>query len=85
VFSRFDFSAQEMEMSSDERKTITETEVPRLLTTKQLSEKTGIAYWRMLELVAKGKAPPHMRVGQTLRFPEDSVLRWIREQTNQAP
>ena len=33
------------------------------------------------ELVAKGEAPPHMRVGQTLRFPEDGVVQFIREQS----
>ena len=59
-----------------------ESKVPRLLTTKQLSKQTGIAYWRLLELVAKGKGPRHMRVGQTLRFPEDGVVAWIDEQTN---
>ena len=59
-----------------------ESKVPRLLTAKALSEETGIAYWRVLELVKQGKGPRVMRVGQTLRFPEDGVLEWIAEQTN---
>jgi excisionase family DNA binding protein len=57
--------------------------VPRLLTTKQLAEATGIPRWRLFELVRQGKAPPHMRVGNTLRFPVDGVVEWIARQTNQ--
>lgn len=57
-----------------------EEKIPRLLTTKQLSDRTGIPCWRIYELVAKGKAPPHMRVGSPLRFPEDGVVAWIVEQ-----
>jgi predicted DNA-binding transcriptional regulator AlpA len=60
----------------------TETRVPKLLTVRQLHEATGLATWRIYEMVAKGEAPPHMRVGQTLRFPEDGVVQFIREQSN---
>lgn len=59
-----------------------EARVPRLLTTTQLAEATGIARWRLFELVKQGKAPPHMRLGNTLRFPEDGVVAWIAEQTS---
>jgi predicted DNA-binding transcriptional regulator AlpA len=52
-----------------------------LLTAKQLAKLTGLAYWRVLQLVAAGKAPPHMRVGNTLRFPQDAAVGWIREQS----
>lgn len=59
-----------------------EAKVPQLLTTKQLSEQTGIAYWRLLELVKRGGGPPVMRIGNTLRFPIDGVVAWIAEQSN---
>ena len=63
-------------MSSD-------SNVPRLLTTKQLAEATGIPRWRLFELNAQGKGPRSMRIGKTLRFPEDGVLQWITEQSSQ--
>lgn len=56
--------------------------VPRLLTTKELSDATGLPRWRIFELIAEDKAPRHMRIGKTYRFPEDSVVLWIDEQTN---
>ncbi len=52
----------------------------RLLTTKQLAEALGVPRWRVFELVAQGKGPPHFRVGKTLRFPETAVAEWIRSQ-----
>ena len=55
--------------------------IPRLLTTKQLAEMTGIPRWRVFELVAQGKGPPHLRIGKTYRFPADQVCAWIREQS----
>jgi predicted DNA-binding transcriptional regulator AlpA len=60
-----------------------EVKVPRLLTTRELSERTGLARWRLFELVAKGLGPRVMRVGNTLRFPEDGVVQWINEQSSQ--
>jgi excisionase family DNA binding protein len=56
--------------------------VPKLLTTRQLSEALGIPRWRIHEMVAQGKAPPHLRVGRTLRFAEDAVVKWIEQQSN---
>ncbi len=61
--------------------TDSEGRVPRLLTTKELSERTGLARWRVFELVARGKGPRFMRIGKTLRFPEDGVAQWINEQS----
>jgi excisionase family DNA binding protein len=52
----------------------------RLLTTRELSKLTGLAYWRVLQLVAAGKAPPHMRIGNTLRFPQSGVEEWISKE-----
>jgi excisionase family DNA binding protein len=62
-------------MSSDVR-------VPKLLTTRQLAEATGIPRWRIHELCAQGKGPPFLRVGRTLRFAEDAVVQWIQDQSN---
>ncbi|MGZ3331909.1 MAG: helix-turn-helix transcriptional regulator [Gemmatimonadaceae bacterium] len=59
-----------------------EEKIPKLLTTTQLAEATGVSRWRIFELCRQGKAPPHMRVGNTLRFPEPGVLAWIAEQCN---
>ena len=61
-----------------------EVRVPRLLTTRQLAELTGLPRWRVFELIAQGKAPPHLRIGKTYRFPADAVADWIREQTQRA-
>lgn len=58
--------------------------VPRLLTTRQLAEQTGLPLWRVHELVSRGDGPPHMRIGRTLRFPVDGVVEWIREKTGNA-
>ena len=56
--------------------------VPKLLTVRELSQATGIPTWRLYELVAQGKAPPHLRIGKTFRFPEDGVVKWIHDQTS---
>ena len=55
----------------------TDDEKMRLLTARELARLTTIPYWRVLELVRCGKGPPHMRVGNTLRFPQDGVVQWI--------
>lgn len=69
---------------------VPDKEKMRLLTTRELSRLTGLARWRIFALVAEadrkpedaGKAPPHFRVGRTLRFPQSGVVEWIlREQT----
>lgn len=56
--------------------------VPRLLRAKELAAALNVPLWRIYELVDEGKAPPSMRIGKTLRFPEDSVVEWIKAQTN---
>jgi predicted DNA-binding transcriptional regulator AlpA len=70
-----------MATGNDETESDDRIKVPKLLTVRQLSEATGLAQWRIYAMVARGEAPPHMRVGQTLRFPEDGVVHFIREQT----
>jgi excisionase family DNA binding protein len=56
--------------------------VPRLLRAKELAAALNVPVWRIYELVDEGKAPPSMRIGKTLRFPEDSVVEWIKTQTS---
>jgi excisionase family DNA binding protein len=58
--------------------------VPRLLRAKELAATLNVPLWRIYELVDHGKAPPSMRIGKTLRFPEDGVVEWIRAQTGKA-
>jgi len=55
--------------------------VPRLLRIREVVKLTGIESWRLYELIARGEGPPHMRVGKTLRIPEDALVKWIEEQT----
>jgi excisionase family DNA binding protein len=59
-----------------------DTNVPRLLKAKELAALTGIPLYTLRELVKQGKGPPHLRIGTTFRFPEDSVVQWIKEQVN---
>lgn len=58
--------------------------VPRLLRVRDLSELTGLARWRIYELIAEGKGPPHIRIGATIRFPEDAIVKWIESLTKHA-
>jgi predicted DNA-binding transcriptional regulator AlpA len=57
--------------------------VPRLLTAKELAATLNVPLWRIYELVDVKKAPPSMRIGKTLRFPEDGVVQRIKEQTSE--
>ena len=59
-----------------------EVRVPRLLTAKELAVALNVPLWRIYELVDDGKAPPSMRIGKTIRFPEDGVVQWIHDQTS---
>lgn len=56
-----------------------ELKVPRLLTANELAVTLNVPLWRIYELVDDGKAPPSMRIGKTIRFPEDGVVQWIHE------
>lgn len=53
----------------------------KTLTVEELSDATGIAAWRIRELLKAGKGPPSFRVGRTYRFPIGGVRRWLEEQT----
>ena len=61
------------------------TTIPRLLTSKELAEVTGLSLWTVWELVKKGEGPPQVRIGRGFRFPENGVRPWLdkrlKEQT----
>jgi predicted DNA-binding transcriptional regulator AlpA len=57
------------------------TRVPRLLRVRDVERLTGLEAWRVYELIARGEGPEHLRIGKTIRIPEDALVRWIREQT----
>ena len=65
-----------------EEQVSSELKVPRLLTAKELAVTLNVPLWRIYELVDDGKAPPSMRIGKTLRFPENGVVQWINDQTS---
>ena len=54
----------------------------RTLTVEELSRATAIPKWRVYALVRDGKAPPHFRVGSTLRFPITGVREWLEQATS---
>lgn len=56
------------------------TQVPKLLRVHQVAALTGLERWRIYELIKSGKGPPFLRIGRTLRIPEDQLVRWIEEQ-----
>lgn len=54
-----------------------ETKIPRLLTSKQLAEVTGLSLWTVWELVKRGGGPPHVKLGRGYRFPENGIGPWL--------
>ncbi len=56
----------------------------RLLSIKELAEKTGVAKWRWYETIAAGKGPPVVRLGRTLRVSEASLAKWLTAQEQKA-
>ena len=55
----------------------TEVKIPKLLTTRQLAEVTGLPLWSVRKIVKDGGGPPCVRVAGRLRFPESGVGPWI--------
>jgi excisionase family DNA binding protein len=52
----------------------------RLLTVREFSGRTGLPVWRVYELLRNGEAPPHIRIGKTVRFPIRGVRQWMERQ-----
>ena len=59
-----------------------DVKVPRLLRLKEVEKLTGLERWRLYQLFAEGKGPPHLRVGKVIRVPADGLVKWIEQQTN---
>lgn len=53
--------------------------VPRLWTTTELSEYTGIPIPTIYKWRLRGEGPRGVRVGKFLRFREDDVVAWLEE------
>ncbi len=60
---------------------MTDVKVPRLLRVREAAEVTGIERWRLYALLKCGEGPPFLRIGRTLRIPEDALVQWIKAQT----
>jgi excisionase family DNA binding protein len=52
----------------------------KLLTVKEIAERTGLAPWRLYELFEKGQGPACLRVGRTIRVPEKALDQWVEEE-----
>jgi excisionase family DNA binding protein len=57
-----------------------ETKVPKLLTLRDVAAQTGLPRWRLYQMIAAGEAPPHLRIGKTIRISEFALVQWIEEQ-----
>jgi excisionase family DNA binding protein len=53
--------------------------VPKLLTPKEVAQRTGLQVWRVYQLIAEGL--PAMRIGRTFRISETALAAWIEEQS----
>ncbi len=51
----------------------------RYLKPRELADKFGWSLRHVERLVADGKSPPIMRVGRSIRFPEDLADAWARD------
>jgi excisionase family DNA binding protein len=51
--------------------------VPRLLRLAEVARLTGLARWRLYDLIKRGEGPPHMKVGRTIRVSERALVMWI--------
>ena len=56
-----------------------ETQVPKLLRVHEVAKQTGLAKWRIYQLLKCGKGPAHMKIGKTIRISEIALLKWIEE------
>lgn len=53
----------------------------RTLSVRQLAKSMNLPTWRICEMIKRGKAPPHFRIGKTFRFPVSSVAEWLLQET----
>jgi len=59
-----------------------DVKVPRLLRIKEVAKLTGLETWRLDDMLKRpGEGPPSLRIGKTIRVPEDALVRWIEERS----
>ena len=56
------------------------TNVPRLRRVREVAQVTGLERWRIYALLKRGEGPPFLRLGRTIRIPEDALVEWIEAQ-----
>ena len=60
------------------------SQVPKLLTVAQVAQATGMRKWLLYELIARGKGPPTMRFGRSIRISEPALIEWIEKKQQQS-
>jgi excisionase family DNA binding protein len=60
--------------------------VGKLLTVKELSERTGVPVWRWYEMFNERSGPPFVKFGNTYRVREEKLEGWLEaEETKVEP
>ena len=49
----------------------------RLLTIKEVCERTSLQRWRLYQMISKGEGPKSLQCGRTLRISEAALAQWI--------
>ena len=70
---------------SDTESEATEVGLPNMLTSKRLSEGTGIPETTLCNWRYLGKGPRSIKLGRNVRYLESDVLAWIEEQQQADP
>ena len=59
-----------------------QTARPNLLTTQNLSDYTGVPVRTLDRWRQTNEGPPFVALGRHVRYPEDALLAWMRDQMN---
>jgi predicted DNA-binding transcriptional regulator AlpA len=57
---------------------------PLHLREAEAAEMTGLAPSTLAKLRSRGGGPPFIKVGRAVRYPQDRLLRWLDERTQQS-
>ena len=49
----------------------------KLLTIKEVSQRTGVPQWRLYQAIAENEGPPVVRMGRAIRISERALARWV--------
>jgi predicted DNA-binding transcriptional regulator AlpA len=61
--------------------TVTSVEKPKYLFIKECADILRISYKGMWSLIASGEGPPHMKIRQNVRIPQDGFNDWLNSRT----